>query len=182
MSELKLLQCRLDGRYDVEHCLGRGSYAEIYVARDRAATDERFRDKVIIVSITGSWCPNCYDEAPFLQELSDRYRARGLEVVALGFEYTGDVARDREQLRIFGRRLGLKYPILLAGTTDEGDLQRKLPQLENFGAYPTTIFIGRDGLVKNIHAGFEGRATGARFTRLKTEIEEMVKELLSDSE
>ncbi|MGZ5435532.1 MAG: protein kinase domain-containing protein [Pyrinomonadaceae bacterium] len=47
MSELKLLQCRLDGRYDVENCLGRGSYAEIYVARDRAATDERFREVVI---------------------------------------------------------------------------------------------------------------------------------------
>jgi serine/threonine protein kinase len=47
MSELKLLQCRLDGRYDIQDCLGRGSYAEIYVARDRAATDERFREVVI---------------------------------------------------------------------------------------------------------------------------------------
>jgi serine/threonine protein kinase len=47
MSELKLLQCRLDARYDIEECLGRGSYAEIYVARDRAATDERFREVVI---------------------------------------------------------------------------------------------------------------------------------------
>ncbi len=47
MTELKLLQCRLDGRYDIEDCLGRGSYAEIYVARDRAATDERFRNVVV---------------------------------------------------------------------------------------------------------------------------------------
>ncbi len=47
MTELKLLQCRLDGRYDIEDCLGRGSYAEIYVARDRAATDDRFRSVVV---------------------------------------------------------------------------------------------------------------------------------------
>jgi len=47
MSELKLLQCRLDARYDIEECLGRGSYAEIYVAHDRAAPDERFRKVVI---------------------------------------------------------------------------------------------------------------------------------------
>src|SRR5437879_6507117 len=47
MTELKLLRCRLDGRYDIEDCLGRGSYAEIYVARDRAATDERFRTVVV---------------------------------------------------------------------------------------------------------------------------------------
>ncbi len=39
MTELKLQQCRLDGRYDIQDCLGRGSYAEIYVARDLAAAD-----------------------------------------------------------------------------------------------------------------------------------------------
>jgi len=37
MSELKLQQCRLDGRYDVLDCLGRGSYSEVYMARDVAA-------------------------------------------------------------------------------------------------------------------------------------------------
>jgi serine/threonine protein kinase len=47
MTELKLLQCRVDSRYDIEDCLGRGSYAEIYLARDTAATDERFRTVVI---------------------------------------------------------------------------------------------------------------------------------------
>src|SRR5260370_26916130 len=47
MTELKLLQCRLDGRYDVEECLGRGSYAEIYAACDRSAADEQFRKVVI---------------------------------------------------------------------------------------------------------------------------------------
>ncbi|MBX3280695.1 MAG: TlpA family protein disulfide reductase [Acidobacteria bacterium] len=145
-----------------------------------SSADERFRGKVIIASISGTWCPNCYDEGPFLQELYDRYRTEGLEVVVLAFEYTGDAARDGEQLRIFGERLGLTYPLLLAGTTDEGDVDRKLPQLENFSVYPTTIFIGRDGLVKRIHAGFEGRAAGERFTRLKSEIEELVRELLSE--
>src|SRR5437660_8700510 len=47
MTELKLLQCRLDGRYDVEECLGRGSYAEIYAACDRSAADEQFRRVVV---------------------------------------------------------------------------------------------------------------------------------------
>ncbi len=47
MTELKLLQCRVDSRYDIEDCLGRGSYAEIYMARDIAATDEIFRKVVI---------------------------------------------------------------------------------------------------------------------------------------
>ena len=40
MSELKLQQSRLDGRYDIIECLGRGSYAEIYVANDNAAPED----------------------------------------------------------------------------------------------------------------------------------------------
>src|SRR4051812_10128285 len=47
MSELKLQQCRLDGRYDVLDCLGRGSYSEVYVARDAAAVEGAPRTVVI---------------------------------------------------------------------------------------------------------------------------------------
>jgi thiol-disulfide isomerase/thioredoxin len=142
-----------------------------------SSTDERFKDKVVIVTIGGSWCPNCHDEAPVLQEFYNRYRAQGLEVVSLAFEYTGNAERDLEQVKIFARRHGIEYPILYAGATDEAE--KKLSQLVNFGAYPTAIYIGRDGLVKQIHTGFEGKATGERFTRLKAEMEERIKELLS---
>ncbi|HEV7890702.1 MAG TPA: serine/threonine protein kinase [Pyrinomonadaceae bacterium] len=47
MSELKLQQCRLDGRYDVLECLGRGSFSEVYVARDAAAAEGQPRTVVI---------------------------------------------------------------------------------------------------------------------------------------
>jgi serine/threonine protein kinase len=47
VSELKLQQSRLDGRYDIVDCLGRGSYAEIYVANDNAAVDGAPRTVVI---------------------------------------------------------------------------------------------------------------------------------------
>ena len=141
-----------------------------------SSTDERFKNKVVVVTITGSWCPNCYDEAPVLQEFYERYRGRGLEVVALSFEYTGEVARDAKQVGIFAKRLGATYPILYAGAVE--DAEKKLSQLDKFSAYPTTIYIGRDGLVKHIHAGFEGKATGERFTRLKAEMESMIQELL----
>lgn len=145
-----------------------------------ASTDERFRNKVIIVSITGSWCPNCHEESPLLQQYYQKYASRGLEVVGLAFEYTGEPERDLEQLRIFGARHQLTFPLLLAGTTDDGEIARKLPQLVNFAAYPTTIFVGRDGLVRRIHTGFEGKATGARHERLKADYESLVEQLLSE--
>lgn len=144
--------------------------------------DPRFKNKVVLIEITGTWCPNCYDEAPLLKDLSARYQAQGLEVLGLSFEYTGDTKRDLEQVKIFNQKHSIPYLMLLGGSTENDEIAKKLPQLVNFGAYPTTIFIGRDGRVKKIHAGFDGPATGERHTRLKAEFEETVQELLKGGE
>lgn len=141
-------------------------------------TDPRFRGKVLLVTITGSWCPNCHEEAPLLREFYERYRARGLEIVALGFEYTGEVERDLRQLRRFAEKHKLTYPVLLAGATEEAE--QKLPQLDNFGAYPTTLFIGRDQRVRAIHAGFDGPSTGVLHKRLREEMTSLIEKLLAE--
>lgn len=141
-------------------------------------TDPRFRGKVLLVTITGSWCPNCHDEAPMLREFYERYHARGLEIVALGFEYTGEPDRDLRQLRRFAEKYKLPYPVLLAGATDEA--AEKLAQLENFGAFPTTLFIGRDQRVRAIHAGFDGPSTGELHTRLREEMSSLIEKLLAE--
>lgn len=145
-----------------------------------ANTDEQFHNKVVLVTLTGSWCPNCHDEAPVLAELYRNFHAKGLEVVALGFEYTGEVERDREQLRAFSRRHNLPYTVLLAGTTEEGEIERKLPQIKSFGAFPTTFFLGRDGRVRAVHAGFAGPANPADHERLVQETRELVEHLLAE--
>lgn len=140
--------------------------------------DERFRGKVVLVDIFGTWCPNCHDEAPVLVDLYKKYHKDGLEIVMLAYEYTPDTARNARQIEIFRKKYGIEFTILMAGTTADGEIARTLPQLVGFGAYPTTIFIGRDGRVAKIHAGFSGPATGARFPEVKREMEEHVKELL----
>src|SRR5476649_1717395 len=87
-------------------------------------TDPRFRGKVVLINITGSWCPNCHDEAPFLEALYEKYHARGLEVVTLSFEEAEQLANP-VRLRSFIQQFGLTYTVLLAGTTEE--LHTKLP-------------------------------------------------------
>ncbi|MCC6341444.1 MAG: TlpA family protein disulfide reductase [Bryobacterales bacterium] len=143
-----------------------------------SSTDASFRGKAVVISISGSWCPNCHDEAVVLRMLYDRYHAKGLEIVALGFEYTGEKERDLRQLRLFAEKYKLPYPVLLAGTTENA--QQTLGQLRNFRVYPTTLFIGKDGLVRRIHAGFEGPSTGARYAALQQEMTQWVEGLLAE--
>lgn len=144
-----------------------------------ASTDERFAGKVVLVTITGTWCPNCHDEAPVLVDLYRRYKDQGLEIVGLAYEYTGNVERDLELLRIYAKRHSIDFPLLLAGTTEPGEIARTLPQLVNFGAYPTTIYVNRAGKVEYIHAGFESKVTGERHAKLVKEIEERVQKMLA---
>jgi thiol-disulfide isomerase/thioredoxin len=132
----------------------------------------------VIVAIGGSWCPNCHDEAPFLQELYAKYHARGLEIVGLFFE-EADVLKDPARVRAFIRQYGLQYPMLLAGETSE--LQAKLPQAANLDCWPTTFFLGRDGKVKAVHAGFAGRASGVLHDSLVKETTELLETLLSEN-
>ena len=141
-------------------------------------TDSLFRDKIVLLAIGGSWCPNCHDEAPFLSELYKDYHARGLEIVGLMFENDPNPAVARPRVQSFIKRYGVQYSMLIPGTPQM--INEKLPQLVNFGAYPTTIFLGRDGLVRSVHAGFASPATGEEHTRLKQELRALVEQLLAE--
>lgn len=141
-----------------------------------SSTDSRFRGKVVIVTVGGSWCPNCHDEAPFLEALYRKYHRRGLEIVDLSFEEAPELANP-VRLRAFIRRSGITFPVLLAGTPDQ--LAPKLPQVVNLNCWPTTFYIGRDNLVKQIHAGFSGPATGPLHAALLAESDALVRRLLA---
>jgi thiol-disulfide isomerase/thioredoxin len=141
--------------------------------------DARFRGKVVLVNITGSWCPNCHDEAPFLEELYRKYHAQGLEIVALDFE-PAEQLKDPARVRAFIQRYGIEYVYLIAG--EPAELNEKIPQAVNLNAWPTTFFVGRDGLVREIHTGFTSRASGEFDVDLKTEITNSVTRLLAENQ
>jgi len=142
--------------------------------------DPRFAGKVVIANVFGSWCPNCNDKAPLLAEWYRTYRDQGLEIVGLAYEYSGDTERDRVYVRKFADRHGVEFPLLLAGTSDKQAAAETLPDLTAVIAFPTSIFIGRDGRVRRIHSGFSGPGTGAHYDELVAEFEALIEALLSE--
>lgn len=142
--------------------------------------DERFAGKVVLVNIFGSWCPNCNDEAPLLAAWYRRFRDQGLEVVGLAYELSGDPERDRRMVERFAERHGVQYPLLLAGTSDKAEAAETLPDLDRVLAFPTSIFLGRDGKVRKIHSGFAGPGTGRHHAELVAELEGLLRELLAE--
>lgn len=144
-------------------------------------SDPRFAGKVVLVTLAGTWCPNCHDEARFLAPLYEKYRDQGLEVIALLYEHLDDFEMAAGQARKFRDELGIEYRLLIAGYSDKQDAARTLPMLNRVLAYPTTIFVDRRGEVRRIHTGFTGPGTGEHFTRFAGEFEDFVKSLLSEA-
>jgi len=149
--------------------------------RTISSTDERFRGKAVLIDIFGTWCPTCHDAAPTLVELYRDFRDRGLEIVGVAFEATGDTAHDAGLVRRYRQKHGIEFPLLLGGISEQEVVSAALPQLDGFTAFPTTIFVGRDGRVRRIHAGFYGPATGAQHTALVAEFRSAVESLLAES-
>lgn len=141
-------------------------------------TDARFQGKVLIVNISGSWCPNCHDEVPFLVELYTKYKNRGLEVVGLSFEEEAQL-KNPVRLRAFMKRYGVEYTVLLPG--EPKDLGEKLPQGVNLNSFPTSYFVGRDGRVRGAHTGFPGKASGKFYDDARADMTAVIERLLAES-
>jgi peroxiredoxin len=140
-------------------------------------TDPQFRGKVVLAIVTGTWCPNCHDEAQYLVQLYRNYHDKGLEIVALDFEEP-EQQDSLKRERAFVKQYGVQYTYLIAGAPSE--MWEKVPEAVNLNTWPATFFIGRDGRVKYIHAGFAAPASGEFNAQLQAEFTQNIEGLLAD--
>lgn len=143
--------------------------------------DERFAGKPVLVDIFGTWCPNCNDAAPLIAQWAEEYGPKGLEVVGLAYEYTGDAERDAEMVRRYVERHDAHYVHLLAGTSDKAQASETLPDLTEILAFPTLVFLDREHRVVRVYSGFAGPGTGEHFDLLREQLVEILQELTADS-
>lgn len=142
--------------------------------------DEKFRNKVVVVTLGGSWCPNCHDEAVFLVPFYEEYRAKGVEIVALMFERHGEFERAAHAVRGYRKDLGIKFTTLIAGVSDTDEASKALPTLTAVYGYPTTIVVDRSGTVRDIHVGFSGPATGRHYEEYVAKFRSLIDSLLAE--
>lgn len=143
-------------------------------------TDEKFKNKVVILQIFGTWCPNCMDETKFLIPWYNQNKDRGVEILGLAYERKDDFAYASERVKKVQAKWNVPYDFVIAGVNDKEKASETLPALNRVAAFPTTIFIGKDGKVKHIHTGFEGPGTGIYHQQFIERFNQIVNELLSE--
>jgi thiol-disulfide isomerase/thioredoxin len=141
-------------------------------------SDESYKEKVVIVQLMGSWCPNCKDETAYLVSLHKKFHEQGLEIVALAFEKSENKETNLSSLNRMKDHFQVPYEILLAGRASKTEAAQKLPMLNHVLSFPTTIFIDRNGEVRRIHTGFSGPGTGEYYHEFVEETDKFVTQLL----
>lgn len=140
--------------------------------------DERFKNKVVIIQLMGSWCPNCMDESRYFATLYKRYASSGLEIIALAFEKSSSFETARHGLTKLCHDLQLPYTILYAGSSQKTEASKQLPFISALMAYPTTLFLNRKHQIVATHTGFSGPATGASYLNYCKRTESRITSLL----
>jgi thiol-disulfide isomerase/thioredoxin len=140
--------------------------------------DDKFYDgKSMVVQLMGSWCSNCLDESKFYVDYMNKNELKDIEFVALAFEYAKTKDNALNSIRKLKKQLGINYPILLAqyGSSDKSRALEKFPMLNKIISYPTTIFLDKNKDVIKIHTGFNGPATGEKYTEFINEFNSTIK-------
>jgi thiol-disulfide isomerase/thioredoxin len=112
---------------------------------------EPFENRVVLVTLWGTWCPPCVSEIPTLNRLQRAYAEAGLVVVAIAFEKEPNPDVRRRLLRDFVAQHRIRYSVLDGGTTDE--FSKALPQVNNVKGLPVEIIIDRTGTVADCRSG-----------------------------
>jgi peroxiredoxin len=143
-------------------------------------TDPKYRGKVVVVQLMGSWCPNCMDETAFLAPYYRRHKSRGLEVIGLAYEQSPEFAQAKKRLERLKTRFQIDYDLLVAGVRDKEAAAKTLPMLNHVLAFPTTIIVDKKGDVRQIHTGFSGPGTGKYYEAFVRDFEGTINKLLQE--
>ncbi|MGE0568848.1 MAG: TlpA disulfide reductase family protein [Bacteroidia bacterium] len=141
-------------------------------------SDEKFKNKPVIIQIMGSWCPNCMDESKYLSELYQNYQSKGLEIIALAFEKTDDFAVAQKQVNRLVNRFDIRYEVLITELVGKDKALAVFPGMNKIISFPTTIFLDKNHRVVKIHTGFSGPATGKEYEYFKSRTTELVEQLI----
>jgi thiol-disulfide isomerase/thioredoxin len=156
----------------------------MFNARDLNDNDYLFpnptvENKVVIIQILGTWCPNCLDETNYLKTLYDKYQ-ENIEIIGVGFEVGKTNQEKIEKLLTYKNYLNIKYPLILGGNACKPCAEDVFPMLNGIMSFPTLIILDKNHNVRKIHTGFSGPSTGSYYTDFVTHttmfIEQLIKE------
>ena len=142
--------------------------------------DEKYQNKVVLLQIFGTWCPNCMDETKFYSEWYKKNKDKGVEIIGLAYEAKDDFEYAKARVEKMMKKYNVDYDYVIAGVYDKEAAAKTLPMLNHVLSFPTTIFIDKKGEVRRIHTGFSGPATGKYYEDFVDDFNSFMNQLINE--
>ena len=142
--------------------------------------DKKYNNKVVLMQIFGTWCPNCMDETKFYADWYEKNKNKGVEIIGLAYEAKDDFEYAKERVEKMKHKYNVGYDYVIAGVYDKESAAKTLPMLNHVISFPTSIFIDKKGNVRRIHTGFSGPATGSHYIEFVEEFNDFMDELINE--
>jgi peroxiredoxin len=110
-------------------------------------SSDTFAGKPAVINFFATWCPPCRGEIPGFVEVYEKYKGQGFAMVGISVD-----TDTRDKLPAFVQDQKITYPVLLGG---DGSTAKAYGGVS---AIPTTFFVGKDGVIRNVHVGFMDKA------------------------
>lgn len=108
--------------------------------------------KVVLLDLFATWRPPCRRSVPILVDLYQKFHGKGLEMIGLAYDNSGDAAQDRATITSFRQELKIPYPLALGPTMVWDELKAKA---RAEGVIPTILLLDRQGVVREMFQGLD---------------------------
>jgi peroxiredoxin len=142
--------------------------------------DDKYKGKVVIVEIIGTWCPNCTDQTQFLAPWFAQNKHRGVEAIAVGFEQKDELSYAAYTLGKLKAKYDIQYDLVFGGIADKKVATERLKGINYLAAFPTTFVIDRKGEVREIYTGYTGTVTGSYYENYVSKFNQLLDRLIAE--
>lgn len=140
---------------------------------------DKYFNKVLVLQLFGTWCPNSMDQTYFLREWH-KSKPENVEVLAVTFEPNFSTAYGNQRIENYQSAMGLPYPISLGGELSKGQAALALPYEDKINAFPTLVLVDKEGFIRYEFSYFNGPATGEYHQAFVDKFNESINMLASE--
>jgi len=147
---------------------------------DQSISSREYEGKVLIVQLMGTWCSNSQDQTRYLTKWISEHPNSDVEILAVNYEANYSVGYGLDRINTYKQRLNIPYKMILGGPLSKTKAAEPFSFMDQILAFPTLVFIDKEGYARYVHSYFTGPATGNYYLDFDRRFNTIVDELSAE--
>lgn len=153
---------------------------KLAVLGEQIVDPEQYEGKVLIIQLMGTWCSNSQDQTRYLTQWIEEHPENQVEILAVNYEANYSEEYGLNRIETYKQRLNIPYNMILGGPLSKTRAAEPFTFMDEIMAFPTLVFVDKQGYARYVHSYFTGPATGEYFEEFDHRFNAIVNELSAE--